>query len=418
MKTLYALSRLIVLLALLTPLAAFKPATAPPPRVFLLDPHFLLDMKRGLSPLDPALAKLKSDANKALSVVPLSVVEKSKTPPSGDKHDYMSQSRYSWPNPNTANGLPYVTRDGQVNPEIYQIPDEQNLGKMVSAVETLSLAYYFTGNEKYAAHAARMLRAWFLDPETAMNPNLTYAGYVPGVNQGSAGGVLQGRGFSRIVDSIGLLAGSSGWTEKDQSGMHEWFNTYLVWLLTSDHGKKEAQTTNNHGSWYDVQAASIALFLGKKAQATAILKESMSRRIARQIEPDGRQPLELARTKSWDYSVFNLQPLFEVAALGERVGLDIWHFQTPDGRSLKGALDYLVNNQQTWPPASYKQTVAIDTKPMVPILRQAAMKYCDLKYFNDSNRIATANGLNPRSLRENLLYQPFDLTVCSGGHPR
>ena len=412
MKTLYALSKLIVLIALLTPLAASAPASTPPPRVFLLD------MKRGLSPLDPALAKLKSDANKALSVAPLSVVEKSKTPPSGDKHDYMSQSRYSWPNPNTANGLPYVTRDGQVNPEIYQIPDEQNLGKMVSAVETLSLAYYFTGNEKYAAHAARLLRAWFLDPETAMNPNLNYAGYVPGVNQGSAGGVLQGRGFSRIVDSIGLLAGSSGWTEKDQAGMHEWFNTYLVWLLTSDHGKKEAQTTNNHGSWYDVQAASIALFLGKKAQATAILKESMSRRIARQIEPDGRQPLELARTKSWDYSVFNLQPLFEVAALGERAGLDIWHFQTPDGRNLKGALDYLVNHQQTWPPAPYKQTVAVDTKPMVPILRQAATKYCDLKYFNDSNTIATANGLNPRSLRENLLYQPFDLTVCSGGHTR
>ncbi|HEX6738685.1 MAG TPA: alginate lyase family protein, partial [Vicinamibacteria bacterium] len=170
----------MLLLALLAAVAA----ETPPPRVFRLDPQAIAQVRaRALAKdprLAPALERLRADAKQALTAGPFTVMTKSVTPPSGDKHDYMSQAPYFWPNPATPDGLPYVNRDGERNPEINQITDHQNMDRMVSAVETLALAYFFKGDEAYASKAAQLLRAWFLDAATHMNPNLQYAQFIPG----------------------------------------------------------------------------------------------------------------------------------------------------------------------------------------------------------------------------------------------
>jgi hypothetical protein len=88
---------------------------------------------------------------------------------------------------------------------------------MAKTVETLALAYYFTGKEAYAEHAACCLRAWFLDPATRMNPNLTFAQGVPGVNTGRGAGIIDGRNIADAADAAGLLAGSPAWTQKDDN---------------------------------------------------------------------------------------------------------------------------------------------------------------------------------------------------------
>ena len=98
---------------------------ANPPRVFLLNAKTLTANKQRARQHDPslatALAKLESDAKKALNVGPFSVTTKEAIPPSGDKHDYMSQAPYFWPGPGEPNGLPYIRRDGERNPEIEKI---------------------------------------------------------------------------------------------------------------------------------------------------------------------------------------------------------------------------------------------------------------------------------------------------------
>ena len=66
----------------------------------------------------PAWTAVETAAGAALSAGPFSVTDKAVVPPSGDKHDDMSQAPYWWPNPATPNGLPYVQRDGERNPEI------------------------------------------------------------------------------------------------------------------------------------------------------------------------------------------------------------------------------------------------------------------------------------------------------------
>ena len=355
-----------------------------PPRVFLLDARRLAEARRsvraGDKSFDAALGRLEGEARKALGAGPFSVTTKAATPPSGDKHDYMSQAPYFWPNPKTPDGLPYVRRDGERNLEINKISDHRSLDQMEDAVETLALAYYFRGDEAYAARAAQLLRAWFLDPATRMNPNLEYAQYIPGVNTGRGIGLIETRGLTRVVDAVGLLEGSKSLTEADRRGLSEWFDKFLRWMQESKNGRDEAAAQNNHGTYYDVQAASYALFLGKSELAKAVLEAAKQKRIARQIEPGGRQPLELVRTKAWSYSVGNLDGLMLLAELGERVGVDLWNYQTPDGRSIRRALEYLYPfavGEKKW---EYQQLGGFEPRALFPLLRRASAAYRDEKY--------------------------------------
>ena len=255
---------------------------------------------------------------------PHSVIEKSMTPPSGDKHDYTSLSRYFWPNPATPNHLPYVRRDGETNPEIKDITDHDLLSRMGIATRALALAWYFTGDERYAEHAASLLRAWFLASATAMRPNMNYAQFVPGQYDGRGSGILDAREFVHALDAVALLQGSKSWSAADADGMRKWFSDYYNWLETSANGKHEKAAPNNHGSWYAVQEATIASFLGKSADLKQIAERVRDQRIPSQFATDGLQKYELVRTNSFSYSAFNLEALTELAAVVAPTGIDLY----------------------------------------------------------------------------------------------
>src|SRR5213592_255805 len=354
------------------------------PRVFLLDAKQVQLTRRRIRDSDKSMtaawAKLQRDAQRALGEGPFSIVNKAVTPPSGDKHDYTTQAPYFWPDPKYPNGLPYIRRDGERNPEINRITDHHSLDQLESSVETLALAYYFKGDEAYAAKAVQLLRAFFLDPATRMNPNLQYAQFIPGVNTGRGIGLIETRGLTHVVDAIGLLAGSKSLTDADQRGLQDWFGKFLQWMQDSKNGREESAAKNNHGTYYDVQVVSYALFLGKRDLAVRVLQEARKKRIATQIEPDGRQPLELARTKAWGYSNGNLDGLMLLATLGERVGVDLWNFQTPDGRSIRKALDFLTPialGERKW---QYQELGGVKPESLFPLMRRAANVYHDKQY--------------------------------------
>jgi Alginate lyase len=373
------------------------------PRVFIIDGRQLLETKHRIQSGDQvfaaALTKLESDARRTMQQKPLSVVDKAVTPPSGDKHDYTSQAPYFWADPNKPDGLPYINRDGERNPELSKITDHLALDQMESAIRTLSLAYYFKQDEEYAAKATQLLRAWFLDPPTRMNPNLEYAQFIPGVNTGRGIGLIETRGLVDVVDAIGLLAESKSWTAADQKGLEAWFSQFLQWMQESRNGREENAKKNNHGTFYDVQAISFALFVRRNDLAKQVAETAKEKRIALQIEPDGRQPLELTRTKAWSYSNMNLDGLMLLARLAENVGADLWGYRTKDGRGIRGALEYLypyaIGDKQ-W---TYQQIGGFEGKLFFPLMRRAAAHYHDQKFKGAELRIPKSDPTG----REHLL---------------
>jgi hypothetical protein len=160
----------------------------------------------------PALEHLRGEADKMLKATPHSVMEKTRMPPSGDKHDYLSLAPYSWPDPSKPDGLPWITRDGKVNPESREGTDHNALSRMCSEVETLALAYRLTQHEPYAVKAVEVAKVWFLDPATKMNPNLEYGQGVPGRSTGRGTGIIDTVGLIKVVQTIGGLEGSPAWT--------------------------------------------------------------------------------------------------------------------------------------------------------------------------------------------------------------
>jgi alginate lyase len=348
-------------------------------RSVLFDPPSKQTLKESNNPtVQDSLKQLFAIADSLLTKKPTSVTYKAQLPPSGDKHDFLSLAPYCWPDATKPDGLPYVCRDGMLNPERYSIPDRQNMRDMISDVKTLCLAYYISGNLLYASKAAELLRVWFLDNDTSMNPNLQFAETVKGLSNGTAHGIIAGRYLPDIIDSVALIHNSSAWTEKDKQGIKFWFREYLKWLLNSDAGKKESQSANNHGTWYDVQVSSIALFLNKKHLAKSILKTNMNQLVAIKIKPDGRQPLELVRRTSLGYSIFNLLGLFKLAILGQHIGVDLWNYRTHNGAGLQKALDFLlpyILKNKAWP---YEQIHPLDPEDkmnMIELLCLGSVHY-------------------------------------------
>src|SRR5690625_5019468 len=102
--------------------------------------------------LEKKINQIVRRADKALKKGPWSVVNKEHTPPSGDKHDFLDQAGSWWPNPNQPDGLPYIRKDGKTNPN--RVSDFRAMKRMAKNVRTLGIAWYYTEEEKYAAHAA------------------------------------------------------------------------------------------------------------------------------------------------------------------------------------------------------------------------------------------------------------------------
>jgi hypothetical protein len=356
---------------------------AKPPVLFQSDGKALARVKEkiaaGDKELADALKSVVSKADKDLDMKPVTIVNKPKAPPDGDKHDYFSLAPYWWPDPDKPDGLPYIHKDGESNPERSKY-DQPLLNRMTGAVSNLSLAYYFTGEEKYAAHAAKLLRVWFLDKDTYMKPNMNHAQFVPGLNDGRGTGLIEGRALAQVVQSVQLLQGSKSWTAEDDKAMKGWVREFVKWMRESKCGKDEAAAKNNHGTWYDATLMTLALYVGDKELAKSVAEEAKTKRIAAHIEPDGSLPRELTRTKSFGYSLFDLEAFFALATLADHVGVDLWGYETKDGRGIRKSLDWLVpytTGEKKW---TGKQITKQSTAVMLPLLRRAAVAYKDKKY--------------------------------------
>ncbi|MGE0970028.1 alginate lyase family protein [Klebsiella sp. WOUb02] len=322
----------------------------------ILDINDLAQSRQQIADGNPQFVRAQSAllarADAALKHPLFSVMDKSLVSASGDKHDYYSFPPYWWPDPQTKDGLPYIRKDGQTNPDANSdATDKNRLVKMSNDVYTLALAWYFSRDARYAEKAAAQIRGWFLSPGTRMNPNLEYAQAIPGINTGRGIGIIDSRALVSVVDAIELLRPSGQLSEDDYHHLQRWFGDFYSWMTTSKNGFEEDNWHNNHGTWFDLQAATFALFSGKSDEAKKRLQITQLRRIAGQFDGQGRQMAEIERTRPWHYSNFNLEAYSQLGRLGEKTGVDIWNFSLDD-HSLRKGYQYIagfINSDKTWP---------------------------------------------------------------------
>jgi hypothetical protein len=398
----------VTVTALVLVAATAMPAASqqPQPRVFVLRAENLAAAKTNLWRRDTSYANaytvLLNDAKAALAMAPLSVTQKKRIAPSGDRHDFMSIPPNWWPDPSRSDGLPYVRRDGNVNPESHDDSDSPRFARLAEAVHALALAYYLSADESYARHAAVLLRAWFLDSATRMNPNLRFALAIPGVSEGRGFGLIDTRELSSVVDAVGLLQPSASWTAADQRGMVDWARAYLQWIRTSKQGQEAVAEKFYHGTWIDVQSASLALFVGDTAFAREVIARRAPARVDSQIKPDGSQPAELARARSRTYTAFNAEALTKLAELSRWVSVDLWHYTSPSGGSIRGALEYLApyaDSTKVWPGQQ--------TTPETPLSLMRPYRRADQALENPALR-AALNKISPgaREFDRSHLWYP------------
>ncbi|MFC4292812.1 alginate lyase family protein [Sphingorhabdus arenilitoris] len=307
-------------------------------RTFLWRPQWLRQVKAD----EKASQAYVKAGEKALRSPIYSVTDKPKLVPGATAHDYASIGPYWWPDPKKKSGLPYIRRDGQVNPERDGPEfDKDRLRQLSNDARDLAIAYYLTGDERYAEHSARQLRAWFITPATRMSPHFNFAQGIPGKLNGRGEGIIEASHLSTIVEAIGLLQPSPALTALENKAIEQWYREFATWMATSDIGGDEMRKTNNHGVFFDFYLTHFALYGRLDSVAANIVTAFPQQRLAVQMDRQGRFLAELKRTRSWHYAHFVVDAAARIATIGECAGLDLWSYELPDGRGMNNARSFL-----------------------------------------------------------------------------
>jgi len=317
-------------------------------------------------------------ADRYLAEMPVTITAAHCERSKGGRHDYFSEGDYWWPDPKNPGG-PYIRRDGFSNPANFNAHREA-LIRLSLQVPALAAAWMLTRKRAYADHAARHLRAWFLAAETRMNPSLEYAQAINGVTAGRGIGIIDTLHLMEVTRAAAHLQRSGALTAAEMEGVRAWFAEYLGWMQNSKNGKEEEAAENNHGSCWVAQAAAFAAFTANGA-AMELCRERYKRNLLpAQLAADGSFPLELARTKPYSYSLFNLDVLALVCRMASVPGdreRDLWQFKLANGNSLKKAVEFMapyIEDKSRWP---YKPDVEyFDDLPN----RQPSLLFAGLAY--------------------------------------
>ncbi|MGH6615028.1 alginate lyase family protein [Sphingomonas sp.] len=307
------------------------------------------------APLDLAAierARVMRSGSTFLTRAPRTITAISAPRSPGTRHDYYSEGDYWWPDPANPNG-PYIRRDGFSNPAKFD-GHRDALIRFGVEMPALAAAWSLSKDARYAHHAVAHLMAWFVDPATRMTPNLAHAQAIIGINTGRAIGIIDTLQIVEVARAAELLGRTDapGYAAI-RAGVEGWFRAYLSWLTTSAAGREERDQTNNHGTCWLLQAAAFASLVGDRAVLDDARARLTGTIIPHQIAPDGSQPLELARTKPYSYSLFNLDVLAGACRLLARDN-DLWHFATADGRGIGKAIAFMapfIRDKRTWPHA-------------------------------------------------------------------
>jgi hypothetical protein len=322
------------------------------PIVFILNPQSeIRNVER---------ARVLAAANEYLTRSPQTITAVRASRSAGGPHDFYSEGDYWWPDAKHPGG-PYLRRDGESNPDNF-VDHRRAMIRFSIEVPALTSAWRLTNEARYAEHARRHLRAWFVDPGTRMNPTLQYAQAIHGITTGRGTGIIDTIHLVEVARAIEVLHNGRAIPDTEFASIRAWFADYTQWLTTSTNGIEERDAKNNHGTCWVMQVAAFASLTGDRATLDACRTRFKTVLLPTQMASDGSFPLELGRTKPYGYSLFNLDGM---ATTCEILGGDLWTFELPDGRGMRRALAFMapyIRDKSTWPRA--KDVQYFDEWPM------------------------------------------------------
>jgi hypothetical protein len=344
-------------------------------------------------------------ANAFLKQEPQTVTAFSAKRSAGNLHDFFSEGDYWWPDPANPAG-PYIQKDGMTNPDNF-VDHRRAMIRFSIHTATLAAAYRITGDPKYADHALKHLRAWFVDEATRMNPNLQYAQAIQGRSTGRGTGIIDTIHLIEVARSAALLERAGVLKDEDLAATRKWFADYLTWMTTSKNGKEEMNAKNNHGTCWVMQVAAFASFTGDQEKLAMCRKRFKETLLPDQMAADGSFPLELKRTKPYGYSIFNLDAMATTCHILWTPEDNLWTFATGDGRSMRKGVEFLypyLKNKSSWP---HKPDVMFHEFWPVrsPALLFPAMAYKEAKFFETWKGLE-ANPTNDEVIRNVPIRQP------------
>ena len=325
-----------------------------------------------------------SRAEKALNYDTLSVVNKLDLPPNKNKNDYLSYSRYWWPNSSELDSK-WVRLDGKVNPlSTSDNGDRGTLGVFCTSVYDLAIAYYFTGDKRFFVKGVTLLKDWFIRNETRMNPNLQFSQMIFNDPRPRRVGVIDGRLLSEFVlDAVAIFSRSIFWKQSDGDAIENWFSQYLIWLVQSEVGSSASKQQNNHYSWYCFQVASLSCFISDHHTFNKVIGELVNS-LSKQINNDGSQSGELDRVFSFHYSNFNLLAITKAISLTSRMDF-IFDKSTINIELdlIKQGIEFLFKFFVTNKDWSYsEETISIEKIIPVIFIANEFLDLSDLNAFN------------------------------------
>src|SRR5882724_2804347 len=246
--------------------------------------------------------RIMAKAAAYLSEEPVTVTAAHSDRSAGTRHDYFSEGDYWWPDPKNPDG-PYIQHDGLSNTNNF-VEHRHAMVRLSEIVATMTSAYILTGDEKYARHAVKHIKAWFVDADTKMNPNMLYSQAIKGLYTGRSTGVIDTIHLVEVARSVQLLKNSPSFPAKDYDAVMAWFRDYLTWLTTHPYGTGERDAKNNHGICWSMQAAEFAQLVGDEDVMNWVRKEFKEVYLTRNMTNSGGFPAELGRTKPYGYSLF------------------------------------------------------------------------------------------------------------------
>jgi hypothetical protein len=283
--------------------------------------------------------QILAEAAWAMKQEPITVTASFSNRSAGGKHDFFSEADYFWPDPKNPDG-PYINRDGMTNPANF-VEHRKVMIRLSKIIGALASAYKITGDEKYVRHAVVHLKAWFIDPETLMNPNLWYAQAVKGQFTGRNYGIIDTIHLMEVAQGIIIMENASALDPKTLAGLKNWFAEYITWLTTSKPGIQEKLTKNNHSTCWAMQVASFAKLCNNQVLLDSLRIRYKTVLLPNQMATDGSLPLEMSRTKPYGYSIFNLDAMTMLCQILSTPNDNLWNFETPDGKSIKKGISFL-----------------------------------------------------------------------------